>query len=48
MIFSVVFALLFTISGLGVTAFYDLKPGGTIVLIGIAVLILLIFVRKKE
>jgi zinc transport system permease protein len=46
-IYSVVFALLFTVSGLMVTAFYDLKPGGTIVLIGIFVLIVLLLCRKK-
>lgn len=47
LILSVVFALIFTISGLLLTAFYDIKPGGTIVLIGIAVLIVLLPFRKK-
>lgn len=46
-ILSVVFALIFTISGLMVTAFYDLKPGGTIVLIGIAVLLVIVVIRRK-
>ncbi|MBR1443094.1 MAG: metal ABC transporter permease [Firmicutes bacterium] len=46
-ILSVVFAFIFTISGLFVSVVYDLKPGGTIVLIGIAVLIILIPFRRK-
>lgn len=46
-IYSVLFAVLFTILGLFITAFYDLKPGGTIVLIGIGVLLLLLIFRKK-
>lgn len=46
-ILSVVFAILFTISGLFVSCFYNVKPGGTIVLIGIGVLILLLPFRKK-
>lgn len=47
LIFSVVFAFIFTISGLIVSSFYDLKPGGTIVLIGILVLIILLPFKKK-
>ena len=47
-VLSVMFAFLFTISGLVVTAFYDLKPGGTIVLIGIAVLIILVLLHRKR
>lgn len=47
-IFSVVFALFFTLAGLMVTAFYDLKPGGTIVLIGIFVLLVLLLFCKKR
>jgi zinc transport system permease protein len=47
-IYSVVFALFFTIAGLIITAFYDLKPGGTIVLIGIFVLIVLLLCRRKN
>ncbi|MDO5388781.1 MAG: metal ABC transporter permease, partial [Clostridia bacterium] len=48
LILSVVFALIFTISGLLVTAFYDLKPGGTIVLIGIAVLLVIVVAGRKQ
>lgn len=47
-ILSVVFALIFTIAGLIVTAFYDLKPGGTIVLIGIAVLLVIVAATRKQ
>lgn len=45
---SVAFAVIFTVSGLLITAFYDLKPGGTIVLVGIAVLIVLLVFRKRR
>ncbi len=48
LIFSVIFALIFTIAGLIVTAFYDLKPGGTIVLIGIAVLLVIVVLSRKQ
>lgn len=47
-VYSVIFAVLFTISGLLITAFYDLKPGGTIVLIGIAFLLILLIFRKRR
>ena len=47
-VFSVIFAVFFTITGLFVTAIYDLKPGGTIVLIGIAVLLVLLIFRKRK
>lgn len=39
---SVLFAVLFTSAGLVISAVYDLKPGGTVVLIGIAVLLILL------
>ena len=48
LVLSVVFALLFTIAGLAITAFYDLKPGGTIVLIGIAVLLVIVVATRKQ
>ena len=38
---SVVFAELFTISGLFISYYLDLRPGGTIVLLGVAILIML-------
>lgn len=46
-ILSVIFAFIFTVSGLFVSSFFNLKPGGTIVLIGIIILIILIPFRKK-
>lgn len=47
-IFSVLFALTFTIIGLYLSYYFDLKPGGTIVLTGVAVLIPLIVFKKKK
>lgn len=47
-IISVIFALIFTVSGLLISSVYDLKPGGTIVLIGIFVLLLLLPFRRKN
>ncbi len=47
LIMSVVFALIFTITGLIITALYDVRPGGTIVLTGIAVLIALLPFKKR-
>ncbi len=47
-VLSVIFALVFTITGLMITAFYDIKPGGTIVLVGIAVLLVLLLMRKRR
>lgn len=44
---SVLFAFIFTVTGLFISSFYDLKPGGTIVLIGIFILILMIPFRRK-
>lgn len=46
-ILSVVFAFFFTVTGLIITAFYDIKPGGTIVLIGIGALLVLLLFRKR-
>ena len=39
---SIAFSLLFTVSGLFVSYYADLKPGGTIALIGVAVLLLML------
>lgn len=47
-VYSVIFAVFFTLAGLLITAFYDLKPGGTIVLIGIGVLLILLVFRRGE
>ncbi len=46
--FSVFFAMLFTVLGLIISSLYDLKPGGTIVLTGIVILILLLLIRKRR
>ncbi len=47
-ILSVVFALGFTIIGLITACLYDLKPGGTIVLTGTAILLLMILFKRKK
>lgn len=46
-ILSSLFGLLFTISGLTLSYYFDLKPGGTIVLIGVATLLFIIFLKRK-
>ena len=46
-IFSVLFALLFTIIGLFLSYYFNLKPGGTIVLTGVVVLIPLMIWKKE-
>ena len=48
MIMSISFALLFTISGLFISFYFNLKPGGVIVLVGTAALFLLLLVKKIE
>ncbi|MCI5805168.1 MAG: metal ABC transporter permease [Clostridium sp.] len=45
-IYSVLFALLFTVVGLFLSYYMNLKPGGTIVLTGVVVLIPLMFVKS--
>lgn len=46
-IFSVLFALLFTVVGLFLSYYFNLKPGGTIVLTGVVVLIPLMIWKKE-
>lgn len=46
--FSMFFAFLFTITGLFISFFYDLKPGGTIILIGIFVLLILLIFKRLQ
>lgn len=46
-IYSVLFALLFTVAGLFLSYYCNLKPGGTIVLTGVAVLVLLMLCSKR-
>lgn len=47
-IYSVCFALIFTLSGLFCSFYMDLKPGGTIVLIGVAVLLILMIITRNN
>ncbi|MCM1178954.1 MAG: metal ABC transporter permease [Clostridium sp.] len=47
-IYSVCFALLFTVAGLLLSYYWNLKPGGTIVLLGVVVLILLMAVKRSK
>lgn len=46
-VYSVCFAAVFTIAGLFLSYYYNLKPGGTIVLTGVVVLIPLMAVKKS-
>ena len=43
---SVVFALIFTIAGLFISFYMNLRPGGTIVLLGVITLIILLIANK--
>lgn len=47
MILSVIFAELFTICGLFASFYLDVKPGGSIVLIGVAVLVVMLIFSKR-
>lgn len=47
LILSIFFAFLFTIVGLLISCYHNLKPGGTIVLLGVIVLLILLPFRKK-
>ena len=47
-IYSVCFALLFTVAGLFLSYYWNLKPGGTIVLTGVAVVIPLMVVKREK
>lgn len=46
-IYSVLFAVLFTVVGLVLSYYFNLKPGGTIVLTGVVVLIPLMIAKKQ-
>ena len=43
---SILFAIIFTIIGLNLSYYLGLKPGGTIVLTGVAFLILTIIIKR--
>jgi len=45
-IYSIIFALLSTISGLSISFYADFKPGATIVFVGVILLLLVILVKK--
>ncbi|MGN0182028.1 MAG: metal ABC transporter permease [Candidatus Ornithomonoglobus sp.] len=47
LIWSIIFAEIFTIAGLFASYYLDMRPGGTIVLIGTIVLVAAAFIRKK-
>jgi zinc transport system permease protein len=47
-VYSVIFGLIFTISGLFLSYYWNLKPGGTIVLIGVVVLIPLMIAKREK
>lgn len=47
-IYAVLFALISTVSGLFISYFADLKPGGTIVLMGVAILISILVIKKIQ
>ncbi|GKX67883.1 metal ABC transporter permease [Clostridium sp. TW13] len=46
LIYSIIFALLFTIIGLSISYYMGLKPGGTIVLTGIIVLSIILVIKR--
>ncbi len=46
-VYSVLFAVLFTVVGLVLSYYFNLKPGGTIVLTGVVVLIPLMVAKKR-
>ena len=45
---SIAFAEIFTVSGLFVSYYFNLRPGGTIVLIGVAVLVITAVIKKRN
>lgn len=48
LIYSIVFAEIYTISGLFLSYYFNLRPGGTIVLIGITVLVITALLHRKK
>lgn len=47
-IFSIIFAEIFTLAGLFISYYLDLRPGGTIVLLGVIFLIIIMLITKKK
>ena len=48
LVWSIVFAQIFTISGLVISFYANLRPGGTIVLLGVAVLVVLMIIKGRR
>lgn len=48
LLYSIIFAVLFTIIGLTISYYYGLKPGGTIVLAGVIFLILTLAIKGRN
>jgi len=48
MIFSIIFSEIFTIGGLVLSYYFDLRPGGTIVILGVVVLIFIMVIFEKK
>lgn len=48
MLMSIAFAEFFTIAGLFASYYLDLRPGGTIILLGVVTLVMCIFINKKK
>ncbi len=48
LILAMIFSVIFVLSGLSLSYFYDLKSGSVIVLIAVATLIVSLFIRRKE
>lgn len=46
-IWSVIFALFFAIVGLIISFYFDLKPAGTMILLGVIILLVMLLFRKK-
>ena len=48
LVLSIVFAECFTLTGLFMSYYLDLRPGGTIVLLGTAVLVITALLKKRK
>lgn len=48
MVLSIIFAEIFTLAGLFISYYLDLRPGGTIVLLGVIFLIIIMLATKKK
>lgn len=48
MVLSIIFAEIFTLAGLFISYYLDLRPGGTIVLLGVIFLIIIMLVTKNK